>query len=91
MGFDPDISAAAKADSATGGVIMDNTPKYNTNIWAQISVIPASTRVGAATIATKRYVELVGIPMPRIIQSIATIIKRIIVFPPDATLRIEVM
>ena len=54
MGLAPAISAAAKADSATGGVIMDNTPKYNTNICAHISVIPASIRVGAATIATSK-------------------------------------
>ena len=54
IGFASAIFAAVKEDSATGGVTIDNTPKYNTKRCAYISVIPASIRVGAATIATRR-------------------------------------
>ena len=54
IGFVFAILAAVNDDNATGGVIIDNTPKYNTNKCAYISVIPASIRAGAATIATSR-------------------------------------
>ena len=54
IGFASAIFAAVKEDSATGGVTIDRTPKYNTNRCAYISVIPASIRDGAATIATRR-------------------------------------
>ena len=54
IGFASAIFAAVKEDSATGGVTIDNTPKYNTNRCAYMSVIPASIRDGAATIATSK-------------------------------------
>ena len=41
IGFASAIFAAVKDDSATGGVTIDNTPKYNTNRCAYMSVIPA--------------------------------------------------
>jgi hypothetical protein len=75
------IFAAAKDAIATGGVNIDNTLKYNTNIWAHISVNPASIRDGAVMIATITYAAPVGIPIPKIIHKTEVNSNNIIEFP----------
>ena len=69
IGLEPASDAAANAAIATGGVIIDISPKYNTNICAAIGFTPSLINDGAIIVASNRYMADVGIPIPRRIET----------------------
>src|SRR5512134_308457 len=68
---EPAMLAAAKADSATGGVTIDMMPKYSRNMCAAMGATPTLTSAGAMSVAMMMYTPTVGSPRPRMIAMTA--------------------
>ena len=58
--------AAAKAASATGGVMKLSMPQYITNIWLARGSSPEFVNAGTNTMARKIYAAVTVIPIPKI-------------------------
>ena len=68
--------------SATGGVIKDIMPQYNTNRWTATLSNPLPVNAGARVTARNKYAAVTVIPIPNIKLVIAPIISKMMIESP---------